>query len=59
MEDFWGEFAMEQYSTESFVRSGTRVRSPISDRRQRRLVRLAVACGAVVATGVALLTLAI
>jgi hypothetical protein len=50
---------MQQYSPEDFSRHGQHVRSPVSTRRQRRLVRLALACGLVTAGGVALLALAL
>jgi hypothetical protein len=33
---------MNQFAPDSFARSGTRVRSPISKRRSRRLMRFAL-----------------
>ena len=50
---------MEHYSPETFARHSTRVRSPVSTRRQRRLARLAVACALVTAGGLTLLVSAI
>ena len=50
---------MEQYTSDTFARHKQRVKSPISSRRQRRLARLALVCGAVTAAGIALLAVAL
>jgi hypothetical protein len=54
-----GVLIVEQYQAESFTRHSTRVRSPISSRRHRRLARLAIACALMTAGGIVLLTSAI
>jgi hypothetical protein len=48
---------MEHYRTTDFTRHGNRVKSPISQRRARRLLRFAIICAMVVAVGLALLVL--
>jgi hypothetical protein len=50
---------MEQYSPDSFARHSQHVRNPISSRRKRRLLRLALGCAAVTAAAVALLAVAL
>jgi hypothetical protein len=50
---------VEQYSQAHFARQGTRVRSPLSRRRTRRLVRFALASAGLAAGSVAILALAL
>jgi len=50
---------MEQYSPDDFARHRTRVRSPNSRRRTRRLLRFALMSATLALGGVALLVLAL
>ena len=54
-----GEIVVEQYSQAQFARHSTRVRSPLSRRRTRRLVRFALASAGLAAGGVAIRALAL
>jgi hypothetical protein len=50
---------MEQVPAEQFTRNRRRVRSPISERRSKRLIRLAIVCVAITAGAVSLLAMAL
>jgi hypothetical protein len=54
-----GVLALEQYSQADFARHSKRARSPLSQRRTRRLLRFALVSGGLAAGGIALLVLAL
>jgi hypothetical protein len=54
-----GVLMVEQYTQDHFTRHGTRVRSPLSQRRTRRLMRFALVSVALVAGSLALLVVAL